>query len=201
VTIDRVWIGNWIYQIVTTGNCSAVASSHTLQFPTAHSCIFSVFYVFTSRLVTASNTVDPSTSVFTAHALTGFQLPSSPLHSIAIASLHTLQFTTAHSYVFSVCCVFTSHLVTASNSVDPTISMLTASCPHWLPTAKLSTPLHSIAIASLHTLQFTTAHPHGFSVCCRLITASNTVDPSGSVFIASYLHWLPTAELCTPAVV
>jgi hypothetical protein len=36
--------------------------------------------------------------------------------TVALLLIHALQFTAAHTYVFSVCCVFTSCLVTASNS-------------------------------------------------------------------------------------
>jgi hypothetical protein len=38
VTVDGIWIGNWIIehlQIVTTSNYSAIANSHTQKFTTA----------------------------------------------------------------------------------------------------------------------------------------------------------------------
>jgi hypothetical protein len=36
VTIDWVWIGNWMYWPLTDRNYSAIANSHTLQFTTTH---------------------------------------------------------------------------------------------------------------------------------------------------------------------
>jgi hypothetical protein len=52
-------------ELVTTCNYSAIANSHTLKFPSAL-IKFSVCCVFTSRcLVTASNAVASSASVFT----------------------------------------------------------------------------------------------------------------------------------------
>jgi hypothetical protein len=52
-------------QIVTANNYSALANSYTLQFTTAGTKS-SQSAVYTSRLVTASNAVDLSTSVFTS---------------------------------------------------------------------------------------------------------------------------------------
>jgi hypothetical protein len=43
VTIEGVWIGNWVFdhlQMVTTSNYSAIANSHALQFTTAHTMSF-----------------------------------------------------------------------------------------------------------------------------------------------------------------
>jgi hypothetical protein len=55
-----------LLQNVTASNYSAIANSHTLQFTTARTKIFSVCCVFTSRrLVTASNAVASLASVFT----------------------------------------------------------------------------------------------------------------------------------------
>jgi hypothetical protein len=90
VTIDGVWTGNWFYWTLTDRNYNTIVNSHTLQFTTACSDS-SACCVFTSCLVTASNTAGLSTSMFTASCLhclspmprsswaelTGFQLPNS----------------------------------------------------------------------------------------------------------------------------
>jgi hypothetical protein len=52
-------------QIVSTSNYSVIANSHTLHFTTAHTKS-SQSVVCSRFLVTASNTIDPSTCVFTA---------------------------------------------------------------------------------------------------------------------------------------
>jgi hypothetical protein len=36
LSVDRIWIGNWIYWTLTECNYSTVANPHTLQFATAH---------------------------------------------------------------------------------------------------------------------------------------------------------------------
>jgi hypothetical protein len=71
VTIDGIWIGEWIYwplytRLGTTSNYSAIADIHTLQITAAHakpqSCI-----VFPSRcLVSALNNGDSSAFVLTS---------------------------------------------------------------------------------------------------------------------------------------
>jgi hypothetical protein len=56
-----------LLQTVITINYSAIANSRTLQFTTAHTQVFSVCYVFTSRSsVTATNNADSSASMFTS---------------------------------------------------------------------------------------------------------------------------------------
>jgi hypothetical protein len=70
VTIDGVWVGNWMYWIftdVTTSNYSTIANSHILQFTTArttssHSPVFSLG----CRLETASNAVASWAYMFTS---------------------------------------------------------------------------------------------------------------------------------------
>jgi hypothetical protein len=61
-----IWIGNWIYWTLETNNISnynRFTNSYILQFTT----IRTVCCVFISRfLVTASNAVDSSASVFTS---------------------------------------------------------------------------------------------------------------------------------------
>jgi hypothetical protein len=67
VTIDGVWIGEWIYylytQLGTTSNDNANTELHTSQIITSHAKPQS-FIVFHSRfLVTALNNGDSSASV------------------------------------------------------------------------------------------------------------------------------------------
>jgi hypothetical protein len=59
VTIDKIWIGNWIIeylQIVAIINYSAIANSHTVQFTTAATKSFHC--VFTSRCLVTASTAD-----------------------------------------------------------------------------------------------------------------------------------------------
>jgi hypothetical protein len=66
VTIDRAWIANriyWTHRDRNTSKCSSIANAHNLQLTTARTK-FSHSVVFTSCVVTASNAVDLSASVF-----------------------------------------------------------------------------------------------------------------------------------------
>jgi hypothetical protein len=69
VTIDGVWIDNWIYRpltVIITSNCNIIAKLHILHITTAHAT--PTQSAFTSRFpVTHLNNGDTSTSVLSRY--------------------------------------------------------------------------------------------------------------------------------------
>jgi hypothetical protein len=73
----------------------------------------------------------------------------------AIANANTLQFTTAHTQHYSVCCVFISrYLITAStiSSASVLTFLSTGDCPTTVDSQLDSTPLHCTALTELNSV-------------------------------------------------
>jgi hypothetical protein len=82
-------------------------------------------------------------------------------------------------YVFSVCCVLTSCLVTASNTVDPSASVFSAFCPLWLASIsqlesalvrKISQKLGLLCLPRLEQGRPSATTSMGLSSSCQLQT-------------------------------